>query len=172
MVQTTLLKELHGYVDDYITHLCTGTTVTTADANAELRQIIDELEELQTHPDRMAKIADVSRHIAHQREWLRRNADQLHHAAPSSAKRTLVQALQDYFSSEVDYLARVGGASRRLQTNLLLGDIIADLKTLALHPDDRQALALAADLERKRSQLAKIQRPWQQQLLETVEASG
>jgi hypothetical protein len=164
MVQTTLLNELHGYVDEYIAYLSSGIAGSTADANAELRQIIAELEDLQTHPDRTAKVAAVSRRIAARRAWLRRIADQPYRAAPSSAKRTLVQALQDYINSEIDYLARVGGATRRIQTNLLLGDIIADLKALALHPDDQQALVLAADLESKRQQLSKIQRPWQLQM--------
>ena len=83
-----------------------------------------------------------------------------------------MQALQDYISSEIDYLARAGGATRRIQTNLLLGDIIADLKALALHPDDQQALMLAADLESKREQLSKIQRPWQQQMPDALGESG
>jgi hypothetical protein len=171
MVQTTLLRELHGYVDEYITYLCSGASVPTADANAELRQIIDELEELQTHPEQLAKLADVSRRISNQRARLQRSADQPRHTPPSSAQRTLVQALQDYISSEIDYLAEVGGARRRIETNLLLGDIIADLKTLALHPDDQQALALAADVEKKRRQVNRIQRPWQQQP-DAVRTSG
>ena len=164
MAQTKLLKELHANVDAYITHLSSGTTAPTGDANAELRRIIGELEDLQTYPDQTTKLADVSRRIAAHRAWLQRTTEQLHHPAPSNAKHTLVQALQDYISSEIDYLARVGGATRRIQTNLLLGDIISDLRTLALHPDDHQSLALTADLERKREQLSKIQRPWQQQL--------
>ncbi len=164
MVQPTLLNELHGYVDEYIAYLSSGIAGSTPDANAELRQIIEELVDLQTHPDRTAKVADVSRRIAAQRAWLRRTAGMPHHVAPSSAKQTLVQALQHYISSEIDYLARAGGATRRIQTNLLLGDIIADLKALALHPDDHQALVLAADLENKRQQLSKIQRPWQLQM--------
>jgi hypothetical protein len=171
MVQTTLLKELHGYVDEYITYLSSGIARSTADANAELRQIIEELEDLQTHPDRTAKVAHVSRRIAAQRAWLRRTTEMPHHAARSSAKHTLAQALQDYISSEIDYLARAGGATRRIQTNLLLGDIIADLKALALHPDDHQALLLAADLERKRKQLSKIQPPWQQEMPLTLHTS-
>ena len=172
MVQTTLLNELHGYVDEYITYLSSGMAGSTADANAELRQIIEELEDLQTHPDRTAKVADVSRRIAVQRAWLRRIPEPPHHAVPSSAKRTLVQALQDYINSEIDYLARAGGATRRTQTNLLLGDIIADLKALALHPDDQQALVLAADLERKRQQLSTLQRPWQQQMPDALGKPG
>ena len=120
MDQTTLLMELHGYVDEYVTYLSSGATAPTADADAELRRIIADVEELQTHPDWTAKAADVRRHIREQREWLRKTANQPHHAAPSRAKRTFVQALQDYVSSEIDYLARVGGATRRLQTTLLL----------------------------------------------------
>lgn len=164
MVQTTLLQELHGYVDEYIKHLSSGAAVPTGAANAELRRIIDELEYLQMHPDQATKVADVSRRIAAHRAWLRRTAEQPHHPAPSSAKRSLAQALQDYISSEIDYLARASGAERRIETNLLLGDIISDLKALALHPDDHQSLVLTADLESKRKQLNEIQRPWQQQL--------
>ncbi len=48
------------------------------------------------------------------------------------------------------------------QLNLLLGDIIADLQALALHPTEDQAMQLAADLERKRRQVEMLERPWQQ----------
>src|SRR3712207_1930823 len=113
MAQTKLLKELYAYVDVYITHLSSGAAVTTADANVELRRSIAELEDLQTHPDQTTKVADVSGRIAAQRAWLRRTAEQPHHAAPSSAKRNLVQALQDYISSEIDYLARVDKVLKR-----------------------------------------------------------
>ena len=57
---------------------------------------------------------------------------------------------------------RAQGKVEREQTSLLLSDVIADLKALALHPNDEQALQLAADLEVKREQLRKLQRPWQQ----------
>ena len=161
--QTTLLKQAQAYVDEYVNHVSSGACANEVGANAELRRIIAELEHVQTHPDQPAKVAEVSRQISDQIERLRTACGQPHrHPAASQSKRTLGQALREYFDSEIEYLARAGGATRREQTNLLLGDLIADLKALALHPNDEQALVLAADLEAKREQLRKVQRPWQQ----------
>ena len=84
------------------------------------------------------------------------------HAATSKPQRTLVEAFKQYLAEEVDYLTRISGSTRREQTNVLLGDIIGDLKALALHPTDEQSMMLAADLERKCAQVQKLQRPWQQ----------
>jgi len=89
--------------------------------------------------------------------WGQRRQHQVSHE-----KRTLAQAFQEYLSTEVEYLARAGGGLQRQQTNLLLSDVIEDLKALSLHPTNDQALVLARDLEVKEEQLRKLQRPWQQ----------
>lgn len=161
--QTGLLRQLHAYVDEYVSHVSMGACQPDIDANAELRYIIGEIEQIQTHPDQQARVIAVTRHIGDQLEQLRMaNQQAWQHPHQSASKRTLGQALQDYFNTEIAYVARIGGAARREQTNLLLGDIIADLKALALEPTDEQALRLAADLEVKRKQLNRLQRPWQQ----------
>jgi plasmid maintenance system antidote protein VapI len=162
---TTLLQQVHEYVDAYIAYLGKGTTVATPEINAELHQIIRELESLQTHPDQAAEATRLSQRIGDQLAHLRMVSEQPpSQASPSRPQQTLAQAFRDYLQQEITYLARVSGGTRREQTNLLLGDIIADLKALALHPTDEQAIRLAADLEAKREQLANLQRPWQQML--------
>ncbi len=75
----------------------------------------------------------------------------------------LASTFQTYLNQEIAYLATVSDSTRPDQLNLLLGDIIADLKALALHPTDEQAMQLAADLDRKRQQVEMLDRPWQQQ---------
>lgn len=161
-----VLKQLHEYVCDYIDYAGTRPEASLAEANEELKKIIGELEELQAHPDQPAEAAHVSTRLADQLRHLQLQLERTEHrrqrAQPSHQKRTLAQAFSDYLCTEVDYLMKAGGGTRREQTNLLLGDVIADLKALALHPTDEQALQLAADLECKRAQLQKLERPWQQ----------
>lgn len=161
-----LLKQVHEYVDDYIGYLGTQPESSLVEANEELRKIIGELENLQSQPDQQAEAARLTNRIAdqlgHLNVLLMRTQNTMRRPKPSGAKQTLAEAFRNYLNTEVDYLMRAGGSVRREQTNLLLGDVIADLKELALHPTDEQALELAADLDHKRTQLAKLQRPWQQ----------
>ena len=158
-----LLEQVHEYVDEYIAYLGDHASAVTPQVNDDLRGVIHDLEVLQTHPDQPQRVERVAEGICDQLERLR----QLHNPTRSRQtlsrpKRTLAQAFQEYIEQEVNYLAQVGGSTRREQVNLLLGDIITDLNALALHPTDEQAELLAADLEKKRRQLEKLERPWQQ----------
>jgi hypothetical protein len=161
-----LLTQLHEYVDEYIDYMSIRPEQSLVEANEELRKIIAELESLQAHPDQRAEAARLSQRIEDQIGHLNMLMAQVNQrqrrTAPSRPKQTLAQAFQSYLSTEIDYLLRSSGGARREQCCLLLGDVIADLKALALHPTDEQALQLAADLEAKRTQLRKLERPWQQ----------
>ena len=161
-----LLKQVHEYVDEYIKYLGTHPEAPVTEANDELRRIIGELEKLQSDPDQQAEAARLSNRISDQLGHLNILLEQAQRKArpqtPSRQQQTLAEAFRNYLNSEVDYLMRAQGKVEREQTSLLLSDVIADLKALALHPNDEQALQLAADLEVKREQLRKLQRPWQQ----------
>ena len=161
-----LLEQVHEYVDEYIKYLGTHPEAPVAEANDELRRIIGELEKLQSDPDQQAEAARLSHRISDQLGHLNILLEQAQRKArpqtPSRQQQTLADAFRNYLNTEVDYLMRAQGKVAREQTNLLLSDVIADLKALALHPNDEQALQLAADLEAKREQLRKLQRPWQQ----------
>lgn len=164
--QAKLLNQLHEYVDEYVNYLSICSDSSCDDVNADLRRIIAELEELQAHPDQKAQTDKIAQRVSDQIEHLRMLKDlssRTRRSAPTSKpRRTLADAFKQYLAEEVDYLTRVGGSARRDQTNVLLGDIIGDLKALALHPSDEQSMMIAADLERKSAQVQKLQRPWQQ----------
>ncbi len=161
---TSLLQQLHEYVDAYIVYLFDRASGATPEVITDLHQIIDELEALQKHRDQDAEAERLAQRIGDQLAHLRMLTLEpaQRRTLPSRPKQTLLDAFHAYFNQEIAYLARVEGAAQREQINLLLGDIIADLKALALHPTDEQALWLAADLKAKREQVKKLQRPWQQ----------
>jgi hypothetical protein len=159
--QTRLFDQLHKYVDEYIDYMNTGAEHGAIEATDQLRRVVHELEALQANPNQPADAIRLEQTINVSLDHLRTLAQQERRAPVSRPKRTLAQAFRDYLSEEVDYLSRAGGALHREQANLLISDIIADLKALSLRPDDDQALQLAADIEAKREQLNKLQRPWQ-----------
>jgi CRP-like cAMP-binding protein len=158
-----LLQQLHEYVDEYIAYIGNQSSQATVQATNDLRWVIHELEDLQKNPAQPHRVERVRESISDQLERLRQ-----FHAAERARKavrpqhRTLAQLFQEYIQQEIDYLMRGSEGVRREQVNLLLGDVIADLKALALHPTEAQAKQLAADLEKKREQIAKLQRPWQE----------
>lgn len=159
----SLLRQLRDYVDEHVTYL--GKTEHRAgdEANADLRRIIAELEELLAHPDQQAEAARLQARIENQLAHLRsiNTRTAAKRPAPSRPQQTLVPAFQSYINEEVAYLLRVSGGAHREQTNLLLSDIVGDLKALALRPNEKQSEQLAADLDRKCEQVRKLQRPWQ-----------
>lgn len=161
-----LLQQLNDYVSEYVGYLATCGETCRAEVNDDLRRIIEELETLQAHPDQRAESERLAQRLSSQIDHLRalQHPAERRHASVPQPKRSLVQAFQEYIDQEVNYLLKVSGGARREQTNLLLGEIIADLKSLALHPTDQQATMITADLEAKRAQLQKLQRPWQQML--------
>jgi hypothetical protein len=161
---TNLVRQLHEYVDAYIAYLFERSSGATPEITTDLHQIIEELEALQKHRDQDAEAERLARRIGDQLAHLRMLTAEpaQRRILPSPPKQTLLDAFHAYFNQEIAYLARVEGAVQREHINLLLGDIIADLKALALHPTDEQALWLAADLEAKREQVKHLQRPWQQ----------
>jgi len=160
---TNLLKQLHDYVDEYVLYLDTASEGKIDEANRDLRRLITELEHLQQHSDEPAKVNQLAQDVGAHLDQLRAHTwEQRRQRQVSHEKRTLAQAFQEYLSTEVDYISRAGGGLRRQQTNLLLSDVIEDLKALSLHPTDDQALVLAHNLEIKEEQLRKLQRPWQQ----------
>jgi hypothetical protein len=160
---TDFLNQLRDYVNEYVRYVVDQSTVVTPEVNDNLRRVIRELEELQKHPDQRQQTERATEGIGDQLARLR----QLHAQAGGKQvvtrpHRTLMQSFQDYIDSEVAYLASIGSNPNREQINLLLGDIIGDLKALSLHPTEEQAERLAADLEQKRAQVIRLQRPWQQ----------
>ncbi|HEX6292865.1 MAG TPA: hypothetical protein VFZ66_27010 [Herpetosiphonaceae bacterium] len=165
---TNLLRQLHEYVDEYVDYLatCANTPASCAEVRDDIRKIIQELEALQAHPDQRSEAERLSQRVGDQIAHLRMLHAQMpaRPVRPSQPRRTLTQAFQDYINTEVEYLARAGGGAQRTQINALLSDVIADLKALTLNPTDEQALVLAHDLEIKREQLKRLQRPWQQLL--------
>lgn len=159
--QTSLLNKLHKYVDEYIDYMDSGAEHGMIDATDQLRRVVHELEALQANPNQPAESVRLEQTIDRSLDYLRALAEQQRPTPLSRPRRTLAQAFREYINQEVDYLSRAGGTLHHEQANLLIGDIIADLKALSLRPDDDQALQLAADLEAKREQLTKLQRPWQ-----------
>lgn len=161
---TNLLRQLHEYVDEYIEYLFERSSVVTPEITSDLRKIIDELEELQKRRDQRLEAEQLARRIGDQLAHLRMFTAEpsRRRTLPSQPQQTLLDAFRAYFNQEIAYLDRVEGGVQREQVNLLLADIIADLKALALHPTDEQALQLATDLEAKREQVKQLQRPWQQ----------
>ena len=91
---TGLLKQLHTYVEEYVKHISSEASNPDFNANAQLRQIIAELEQVQTQADRPAKLAEVTHHISDQLEQLRLAHQHPHkHHLASAQKLTLGQAL-------------------------------------------------------------------------------
>jgi hypothetical protein len=160
--KANLLTTLHEYVDQYIGYIDTTSEAQLDAANRDLRRVITELEGLQQHVDQPKHIDQLTQYLCERIDQLRAVVPTPAPKAVSRPKQTLAQAFRDYINTEVAYITNHRGNMQRQQANLLLSDIIADLKALALHPTDEQALNLARDLETKEHQLHKLQRPWQQ----------
>ncbi|GAC1359476.1 MAG: hypothetical protein NVS4B8_15540 [Herpetosiphon sp.] len=159
---SSLLQRLHEYVDTYITYLAHCGDSVTDEANADIHRVIRELETLQSHPDQATEANKTAERVSAQLGHLRAIFDkQRAKRAVTVQQQSLSQAFRRYLDDEIKFLARSGGSVRGEQANLLLGDIIADLRALSLHPDDEQATRLSNDLEQKRNQLARLERPWQ-----------
>ncbi len=165
--KANLLASVHEYVDQYIAHLDTNSVEHLDAANRDLRRVISELERLNEHVDQPEKIDRLNAYISAQVDTLRATAQKPAPRTLSHPKQTLAQAFRDYINTEIAYLTKASGGVQRQQVNLLLSDVIADLKALALHPDDEQAFMLAKDLAAKEEQLHKLQRPWQNITTET-----
>lgn len=161
-VHTSLLQQIQRYIEEYVSYLGSTTSIATPQVNDDLRRIIDELEQLQAHPQQTEETQRLAARIGDQIEHLRHSSESPRRAVVRHPQQTLAQALHRYIDQEMIYLAKVGGSARRDQINLLLSDIIADLKALALDPTDEQAEQLAADIDAKRQQASNLQRPWQQ----------
>ena len=160
---TGLLQQLHAYVDSYIGYVSQGAEAPLEQANTDMQRVIHELEELQSHPDQAGETDRVTQRISALLDHLRyQNRHAPHPKKTSPPQESLARAFQSYLDDEITYISRSGRSVWRDQTNLLLGDVIADLKALAMNPTDEQAQRLTKDLEQKRAELARVQRPWQQ----------
>ncbi len=159
---TGLLQQLHAYVDTYIAYLSHGTEAHAEQANAEMQRVIHELEHLQAHPDQAAEAEHVTQRIGTLLDQLRSQTQHAPHPHRTSVPhQSLARAFRSYLDDEITYIARSGRSVVREQANVLLGDVIADLKALSLNPTEEQAQRLTRDLEQKRAELARVQRPWQ-----------
>ncbi|HEX6290144.1 MAG TPA: hypothetical protein VFZ66_13200 [Herpetosiphonaceae bacterium] len=159
---TDLLKRIDQYVDAYILCLgaCSGEQVEQV--NDDLRRVIDELQNLQKHPDQRGAVDAVSEQIAARGVQLRALIQPPSPGRSAQATESLRRALHRYLGAVVVYLEQAGGFVGREHMSLLLGEMIADLRALALHPADEDVMRFAADLETKCEQLPQLQRPWQQ----------
>ncbi len=160
---TGLLQQLHAYVETYIAYLSHGTEAHAEQANAEMQRVIHELEHVQAHPDQASEAECATQRISALLDQLRSETQRVPHPHRTSVPhQSLARAFRSYLDDEITYIARSGRSVAREQANLLLGDVIADLKALSLNPTEAQAHRLTRDLEQKRAELARIQRPWQQ----------
>ncbi|MBA3948054.1 MAG: hypothetical protein H0X37_26335 [Herpetosiphonaceae bacterium] len=160
---TGLLQQLHAYVDTYIAYLGHGPGAHMDQANSDMQRVIHELEDIQAHPDQAGEAERAMKRISALLDHLRFQHQQAPHPHRASVQQeSLARAFRSYLDDEISYISHTGRSVWRDQTNLLLGDVIADLKALALNPTDEQAARLTQDLEQKRAELARVQRPWQQ----------
>ncbi len=152
--QHDLLRQLKDYIEAFLKH-----ARSAEDSGVELRQLITALEDIQKHPELRVRVELLAASLRQRTLRLQARLDQPD-AEPSVAGHVLASAFEHYIDDTIAYLDRAGDL-RREQLALLIGDLVADLKLLALHQDIDQLRALSGGIDAKRAQLLSLQRPWQ-----------